>query len=73
MSTMCSSSLVALDAACLNLNSGRCQSALSAGVSLMLHATGWVAVDALSALSVDGCCKTFDARAGTLPQQLLEL
>ena len=39
----------------------------------MLHATGWVAVDALSALSVDGCCKTFDASAGTLPQQLLEL
>ena len=37
--------------------------ALVAGVCLSLHASSWIGMKLIAALSVDGQCKTFDASA----------
>ena len=63
VNTACSSSLVALNAACQNLQQRTCMRAIVAGVCLQLHAWSFGAFCALHALSADGQCKTFDARA----------
>nr|WP_240436471.1 type I polyketide synthase [Streptomyces sporangiiformans] len=58
-----SSSLVAVQLACDSLRNGDCELALAGGVHLNLLASGTLAVAHLGALSPDGQCHTFDARA----------
>ncbi|TYK52463.1 type I polyketide synthase [Actinomadura decatromicini] len=58
-----SSSLVAVHLACESLRRGESELALAGGVSLAITAEGTVAVDRFGALSPDGRCHTFDARA----------
>ncbi|HKS47103.1 MAG TPA: type I polyketide synthase, partial [Amycolatopsis sp.] len=57
------SSLLAVHLACESLRRGECSAALVGGVNLMLVAENTVTVDRLGALSPDGRCFTFDARA----------
>ena len=61
--TACSSSLVALQVACKSLRAGECQTALVAGVNLILSPDGTVYFCRVGALSKDGRCKSFDASA----------
>ncbi len=61
--TACSSSLVAVHYACQSLRAGECGLALAGGVSLILSPEGSVYLSKLKALSPDGRCKTFDAKA----------
>ncbi|MFG1807511.1 type I polyketide synthase [Streptomyces sp. NPDC049040] len=58
-----SSALTAVHLACASLRSGESDTALAGGVSLVLDPYGTEAVDRLGALSPDGRCHTFDARA----------
>ena len=55
-----SSSLVALDVAHQNMSLKRCGHALVGSVCLHLHASSFVTLCALHALSPNGQCKTFD-------------
>ncbi|HWV57632.1 MAG TPA: beta-ketoacyl synthase N-terminal-like domain-containing protein, partial [Longimicrobiales bacterium] len=61
--TACSSSLVAFHLACQSLRAGESQTAIVAGVSLMLSPLGHVIASRNRMLSPDGRCKTFDAAA----------
>ncbi|WP_438001783.1 type I polyketide synthase [Sorangium sp. So ce185] len=62
--TACSSSLVAVHLACQSLRLGECDLALAGGVSLMLSpATMEMGARLNGALSPEGRCRTFDARA----------
>ncbi|SPF05490.1 type I polyketide synthase [Streptomyces sp. MA5143a] len=58
-----SSSLVAVHLAVESLRRGECTLALAGGVNLILSPESTLAVARLGALSPDGCCHTFDARA----------
>ncbi|WP_161966666.1 type I polyketide synthase [Streptomyces hygroscopicus] len=58
-----SSSLVAVHLACASLRSGEATLALAGGVNLNLVAESAYAMARLGALSPDGRCRTFDARA----------
>jgi acyl transferase domain-containing protein len=58
-----SSSLVAVHLACESLRSGACTAALAGGVNLNLALDTALATAASGALSPDGRCHTFDARA----------
>ncbi|HVK65324.1 MAG TPA: polyketide synthase, partial [Polyangium sp.] len=61
--TACSSSLTAIHLACQSLRSGESNLALAGGVNLMLSPTTTKLLSKTQALSPDGRCKTFDARA----------
>ncbi|MFO0724752.1 MAG: beta-ketoacyl synthase N-terminal-like domain-containing protein [Myxococcota bacterium] len=61
--TLCSSSLVALHAAIRALRAQEIDQAIVAGVHADLSPTYYEAVSRLGALSPDGRCRTFDARA----------
>ena len=61
--TACSSSLVAIHLACQALRRGECEAALAAGVNLMLSPEVSIMNCRLRAVSPDGRCKAFDARA----------
>ncbi|WP_236794807.1 type I polyketide synthase [Amycolatopsis sp. GM8] len=61
--TACSSSLVAVHLAAQCLRRGEADLALAAGVSLMTHPDFHVQACAMSMLSPDGRCKTFDESA----------
>lgn len=61
--TACSSSLVAVHLACQSLWNGESTLALAAGVNIILSPIGNMGLTKLKALSSDGRCKTFDARA----------
>jgi acyl transferase domain-containing protein/NAD(P)-dependent dehydrogenase (short-subunit alcohol dehydrogenase family) len=59
----CSSSLTALHLACESLRRGECRMAVAGGVNLILHPSHHVSLSALTMLSPEGACKTFDATA----------
>ncbi|WNG36076.1 type I polyketide synthase [Archangium violaceum] len=61
--TACSSSLVAVHLACQSLRNKECDLAIAGGANLVLSPHWSVAIAKLQALSSDGRCKTFDARA----------
>jgi acyl transferase domain-containing protein/NADP-dependent 3-hydroxy acid dehydrogenase YdfG/aryl carrier-like protein len=61
--TACSSSLVAVHQACQSLRCGESELALAGGVNLILSPESSYVLGQLQALSPDGRCKTFDARA----------
>ncbi|MFE9405159.1 type I polyketide synthase [Streptomyces sp. NPDC006530] len=58
-----SSSLAAVHLACASLRAGECDLALAGGVHLILAPEGTLALERAGALSADGRCFTFDARA----------
>lgn len=61
--TACSSSLVALNLACTSLQNGTSDQALVGGVNAILSPFSMTMMSRVGALSQDGRCKTFDARA----------
>ena len=61
--TACSSSLVAIYQACVSLRRGDCDVALAGGVNLMISPDPTIGLCQAGALSPDGHCYTFDARA----------
>ena len=63
LDTSCSSSLVAVHLACQGLRGGECDLALAGGVQLVLTPVGNIVLSRAQALSPDGRCYTFDARA----------
>ena len=63
LDTACSSSLVAVHLAVNSLRAGECSMALAGGVNLLLSAATMEEVARTQALSPDGRCRAFDARA----------
>lgn len=63
LNTACSSSLVTVHLAAQSLRRGECEMAVAGGVNLMLSPDSSIFLSAAQALSPDGRCKTFDARA----------
>jgi myxalamid-type polyketide synthase MxaC len=61
--TACSSSLVAVHLACQSLRSGESKLALAGGINLILSPTTMLMLARTQALSQDGRCRSFDARA----------
>ncbi|MFR9770689.1 SDR family NAD(P)-dependent oxidoreductase [Nocardia sp. SC052] len=61
--TACSSSLVAVHQACRSLRAGECDVALAGGVNLLQSELTSEALARMGALSPDGRCRPFDARA----------
>ena len=61
--TACSSSLVSLHLACKSLDLGECSFAIAAGVTVMATPRVFVEFGRQGALSPDGRCKAFGARA----------
>ncbi|MEH0421555.1 beta-ketoacyl synthase N-terminal-like domain-containing protein [Streptomyces sp. B21-083] len=61
--TACSSSLVAVHQACVSLRTGESDTAIAAGVNLLLSPTVSVAFRRAGALAPDGRCKPFAAAA----------
>ncbi|CAM2010015.1 SDR family NAD(P)-dependent oxidoreductase [Acanthopleuribacter pedis] len=68
LNTACSSSLVALHQACQSLRNGECDTALAAGVNLVLAPQTLVGLGQAGMLSDSGTCFAFDRRAdGMVP------
>ncbi|HEX7836462.1 MAG TPA: beta-ketoacyl synthase N-terminal-like domain-containing protein, partial [Kofleriaceae bacterium] len=63
VNTACSSSLVAVHLACQSLRRGESALALAGGVSLIVSPASTVVMSKFGAMSPDGRCKAFDARA----------
>ncbi|MEO6784696.1 MAG: beta-ketoacyl synthase N-terminal-like domain-containing protein, partial [Chthoniobacteraceae bacterium] len=63
MDTACSSALTAVHAACEHIRSGRGDTALAGGVTVMITPGGFIGFSQASMLSPDGKCKAFDASA----------
>ncbi|KAI0005181.1 hypothetical protein F4779DRAFT_633577 [Xylariaceae sp. FL0662B] len=61
--TACSSSLVALTEACTAIAKGDCPSAIVAGTSIIMAPSLTTDISNQNALSPEGSCKTFSARA----------
>ncbi|MEW1823955.1 acyltransferase domain-containing protein [Streptomyces sp. NPDC088196] len=61
--TACSSSLVAVHQACVSLRTGECDTAIAAGVNVLLSPVIGVAFQRAGALSPDGHCKPFSTAA----------
>ncbi|MDN0196799.1 type I polyketide synthase [Streptomyces sp. S.PNR 29] len=61
--TACSSSLVAVHQACRSLRGGECDTALAAGVNILLSPAVTASFQQAGALAADGRCKPFDAAA----------
>jgi acyl transferase domain-containing protein/acyl carrier protein len=61
--TACSSSLVAIHRAAQAIRCGECESAVAAGVNLLLTPKLFLSFSEAGMLSPDGRCKTFDAAA----------
>ncbi len=70
INTACSSGLVAVHQACISLNNGECDTAIAAGVNLMLTPQVFDAMAQAGMLSTDGRCYAFDKRAnGMIPAE----
>ncbi|MEP1205831.1 MAG: SDR family NAD(P)-dependent oxidoreductase [Rhizobiaceae bacterium] len=63
LDTACSSSSLAVHLACQSLRLGESDLALAGGVSLILSPEHLIGICQMTALSPDGRCKTFDAKA----------
>ncbi len=63
LDTACSSSLVAVHTACRALAAGDCDVAVAGGVNLVLAPRSTAEIQRTEALSPDGRCRPFDARA----------
>ncbi|MEA2666132.1 MAG: polyketide synthase, partial [Candidatus Eremiobacteraeota bacterium] len=63
LDTNCSSSLVALHYACQSLRAGECDTAIVAGVNVMLSPIMFSVMGKAGALAADGRCKSFDEHA----------
>jgi acyl transferase domain-containing protein len=63
LDTTCSSSLLTIHLGCRSLNSGECDLVLAGGVNVMLTPSVYIGFWNLRALSPDGVCRAFDARA----------
>src|SRR4051812_5690724 len=63
MDTACSSALTAVHAACEYIRTGRGNTALAGGVTVMITPGGFIGFSQASMLSPDGKCKAFDASA----------
>jgi acyl transferase domain-containing protein/acyl carrier protein len=61
--TACSSALLAVHLACQALRTGECRQALAGGANLVISPENSIGLSKMTALSVDGRCKTFDAKA----------
>ncbi|XKS59607.1 SDR family NAD(P)-dependent oxidoreductase [Candidatus Profftella armatura] len=70
INTACSSSLVATHIACQSLRQHECDTAISAGVNLMISPEAYIAMTSAGMLSPDGKCYVFDERAnGLVPSE----
>ncbi|GAA0835806.1 hypothetical protein GCM10008915_22900 [Bifidobacterium pullorum subsp. gallinarum] len=68
INTACSSGLVAAHQACMSLRNGECDTAIVAGVNLLLTPQAYAGISQAGILSADGKCYAFDNRAnGTVP------
>ncbi|OIB02943.1 mixed polyketide synthase/non-ribosomal peptide synthetase [Paenibacillus sp. LC231] len=68
INTACSSGLVAAHQACMSLRNGECDTAIVAGVNLLLTPNAYAGISQAGILSADGKCYAFDQRAnGTVP------
>ncbi|SFS42465.1 PfaD family polyunsaturated fatty acid/polyketide biosynthesis protein [Marininema halotolerans] len=66
--TACSSGLVAAHQACQSLRNGECETAIAAGVNLILSTETLEGIDQAGMFSEDGFCYAFDKRAnGMVP------
>ncbi|MCG8617604.1 MAG: SDR family NAD(P)-dependent oxidoreductase, partial [Desulfobacterales bacterium] len=68
INTSCSSGLVAAHQACQSLRTSECDTAIAAGVNLMLHPDTFVGLSRSGMMSPSGKCFAFDRRAdGMVP------